>query len=223
MEKIEIYFNKKNDLHHFIIIRGFIQDTTEYVLNFLNTNYDVSSKKGNLILKQSEKFLIEDARNIASIANRKNKESQKKFFILSFSFFNKESQNALLKILEEPAVGNHFIFIIPSLDNVLDTIKSRAILIDASHINPNNDIADKLIKMNFAERNKWLNNILKDIEKGTKDKNFLSELYKNIIIKLKQDKKNHALIENLTNISKNFNRPNISFKQNLEGILYLLP
>jgi DNA polymerase III delta prime subunit len=223
MEKIELYFQKSDSLHHFLIIRGFIKETTDYLLQSLNNEYGANLQKGNLILRQFDKFLVDDARQIIQIANRKNKLNEKKFFIITFSFFNNETQNALLKMLEEPATGNHFIFVLPSINNILETIKSRAILIEAGHISMQDDLVKNLMKMNFAERNKWINKVVKEIDDGKQNKNILNELHKKIIFKLKQDKKSNFLITKIIELSKNFNRPDISLKQNLEAILYLLP
>ena len=50
--------------------------------------------------------------------------------INSVNHLNKNSANALLKILEEPPKNSYFLLICHNKDNVMDTIKSRAITID---------------------------------------------------------------------------------------------
>ncbi len=68
-------------------------------------------------------FLIEDAR--AVVAEAYISEEREKFLILGAKSFNTVSQNALLKILEEPPRNIVFILIAPSKSLFLPTIRSR--------------------------------------------------------------------------------------------------
>lgn len=71
-------------------------------------------------------FLIEDAK--AVIAEAYIAEEQKKYLILGAKSFNIVSQNALLKILEEPPRNIVFILISPSKSALLPTIRSRMVV-----------------------------------------------------------------------------------------------
>jgi len=55
--------------------------------------------------------------------------------INSVNHLNKNSANALLKILEEPPRNSYFLLICHNRDNVLDTIKSRTITIELPRLN----------------------------------------------------------------------------------------
>lgn len=68
-------------------------------------------------------FLIEDARSV--VAEAYISEEREKFLILGAKSFNTVSQNALLKILEEPPRNIVFILIAPSKSLFLPTIRSR--------------------------------------------------------------------------------------------------
>ncbi len=68
-------------------------------------------------------FLIEDARSV--IAEAYISEEREKFLILGAKSFNSVSQNALLKILEEPPRNIVFILLAPSKSVLLPTIRSR--------------------------------------------------------------------------------------------------
>lgn len=70
-----------------------------------------------------EDFLIEDAK--AAIAEAYISEEQTKYVVLGAKSFNAVSQNALLKVLEEPPRNIEFIVIAPSKSLFLPTIRSR--------------------------------------------------------------------------------------------------
>lgn len=87
-----------------------------------------------------EDFLIEDAK--AVIAEAYISEEQTKYLILGAKSFNAVSQNALLKVLEEPPRNIEFILIAPSKSIFLPTIRSRLPMVQelGSHIPVSIDI-----------------------------------------------------------------------------------
>lgn len=74
-----------------------------------------------------EDFLIEDAR--AAIREAYIAEAKIKTIILAGKTFNEVSQNALLKVLEEPPRNIEFIIIAESKSSLLPTVRSRLPLI----------------------------------------------------------------------------------------------
>lgn len=68
-------------------------------------------------------FRIDDAREV--IAQSYLASDRERFIILSAPSYSVESQNALLKILEEPPQNVHFVLIAPSKNALLPTILSR--------------------------------------------------------------------------------------------------
>ena len=70
-----------------------------------------------------EKFLIEDAK--AVIAEAYISEERRKYILIAAREYNVYSQNALLKILEEPPKNILFILVSPSKSALLPTIRSR--------------------------------------------------------------------------------------------------
>jgi DNA polymerase III delta prime subunit len=76
--------------------------------------------------EQFQNFTIADARELKSKnETRPINKSGKKIFILKMDSIMVEAQNALLKLLEEPAEYAHFFLIIPSAHLLLPTVKSR--------------------------------------------------------------------------------------------------
>jgi len=76
-----------------------------------------------VVLFVKEKFLVEDAKE--AIAEAYLSEEQLKYLIIGGVEFNVYSQNALLKILEEPPKNIVFILLAPSKSVLLPTIRSR--------------------------------------------------------------------------------------------------
>lgn len=70
-----------------------------------------------------EKFLIEDAK--AVIAEAYISEADVKYIIIAAYEFNSVSQNALLKVLEEPPRNIEFILISATKSGLLPTVRSR--------------------------------------------------------------------------------------------------
>lgn len=70
-----------------------------------------------------EDFLIEDAK--AAIAESYISEASTKYIVMGAKSFNTVSQNALLKVLEEPPRNIEFILIATSKSTFLPTIRSR--------------------------------------------------------------------------------------------------
>ncbi len=68
-------------------------------------------------------FLIEDAK--AAIAEAYVSEASLKFIVLAAKQFNVYSQNALLKLLEEPPANIAFVLIAPAKSVLLPTVRSR--------------------------------------------------------------------------------------------------
>ena len=117
--------------HHAYCLIGAGERRHELVKS-LNHAHDIEIK-GNpdLYERKYTVFTIADARELKQQAESKPITSAgRKIFILEMSGITVEAQNALLKLLEEPADRTHFFIIIPSAHLLLPTIKSRILLID---------------------------------------------------------------------------------------------
>ena len=71
---------------------------------------------------------VDDIRNLKSIILQSSMIDKDRFIILDdIELFNKNSLNALLKVIEEPSKRNYFILINNKTKPMLDTIKSRSL------------------------------------------------------------------------------------------------
>ena len=70
-------------------------------------------------------FSVDDARAVSEMASRAPLTGDKKVLIISAPRMFHEAQNALLKLLEEPAPGVTIILVLPSEGILLPTLRSR--------------------------------------------------------------------------------------------------
>ena len=71
---------------------------------------------------------VDDIRNLKSIILQSSMINKERFIILDdIELFNKNSLNALLKVIEEPNKRNYFFLINSKTKPILDTIKSRSL------------------------------------------------------------------------------------------------
>ncbi len=97
------------------------------LISLLEKEYGISNIANPDFFNRSyETFTIDNAREVkTSHSMRPVSSDGKKIFILSMNAATVEAQNALLKLLEEPAEYAHFFIIIPSAHLLLPTVKSR--------------------------------------------------------------------------------------------------
>ena len=83
-------------------------------------------------------ILVDDINRFVEDTNVKPLEGDKKLYLISdFSGANQNSQNKLLKVLEEPPLGVYFLLACTNEYKVLDTIKSRVKLLENPPIEEN--------------------------------------------------------------------------------------
>jgi len=116
--------------HAYALIGG--DSILEELISILERNHSIPIH-GNpdLFDRKYEIFTIDDARELKTIHSmRPVHDSGKKIFIISMNGVTNEAQNAMLKLLEEPADYAHFFLIIPSEHLLLPTVKSRLSIIN---------------------------------------------------------------------------------------------
>lgn len=105
----------------------------EYIMKYNKDEMDMNDVFNHpdviIINKDNKGIKVDDIKNIISEAIVSKFSNSKKIFIINgVEKMNKESINALLKVIEEPPVDVYFILLSKTL-NILDTIKSRTIKI----------------------------------------------------------------------------------------------
>lgn len=125
--------------------------------------------------RKYETFTIDDARQIKAAAeSRPVIVGGKKFFILEMNAITVEAQNAMLKLLEEPAEYTHFFLILPSAHLLLPTIKSRISFIETANaeheVIPLEKEAKALLAAPVAKRLDMVKSFMDEITKEKRPK-----------------------------------------------------
>ena len=94
-------------------------------------------------------FKIEHAK--AVISESYISESKTKYIILGAKSYNTISQNALLKVLEEPPRNIEFIIIAPTKANLLPTVRSRLPIIQGDVTHVVKEIDFNLLQIDYAK------------------------------------------------------------------------
>ncbi len=143
-------------------------DTLRKQYGELNCKFFIKDKE-----KDSEDFLLEDAKNVVKEAYVA--ESEQKIIILGAKTYNIYAQNSLLKILEEPPKNIVFILVCESKNVFLPTIRSRLLLKEL-------DFSEEGIQIELNLANLDLKDIYDFVQKNSRiKKNELKSLMQAII------------------------------------------
>lgn len=160
MDHIFEHYKKTGYLHHAHLIEGDRATLVPVLLSALERHMGIVAQ-GNPDLStiNYDSFGIDEARSLTGMQSRAGfgtEENARKIFILSAPSFTREAQNALLKTFEEPTAGTHFFIILPHLNTILPTLKSRVVLVDGRQTSAKVDdvraLAEKFLGVSLEER-----------------------------------------------------------------------
>ena len=134
---------------------------------------------------ESDEFKVEDAKEAVKEAYLAS--SQEKYIVLAAKKYNIYSQNALLKILEEPPKNIVFIILTRSKSSLLPTIRSRlSIVVKKEHSNSSFYIDVRDIDLRFIYEFLQENKRIEKDEAKNIIKSLLNSVYERNL-KLKED------------------------------------
>lgn len=210
------------------------QDSLNHFYLIKSNNFDIPAIKSHfdkVLVSEFEIFdfnydtiLVDNAREIIDLANRKISDSKKNFFFIKTNSINHQAQNSLLKSLEEPTSGLHFFFVLPELNNILPTVLSRAfVVLDENKIN----IDSSFFKLNLAEKIKHVEKLAAEIKDGKKTKqdaiNFVDSLIEFLNTKSDFKKEFPQKIQDILELRSFISDSGSSVKSILEAIILALP
>lgn len=115
--------------HAYFLLGG--KEEREFFVGFVAKGLDFAVE-GNpdFSVIETGVFGIEEARKLSEWVILKPFAGEKKVKIIITNSITSESQNALLKVLEEPNVGSYIFFVIPSVGSIYKTLLSRVVVIE---------------------------------------------------------------------------------------------
>jgi len=159
MDHIFEHYKRTGYLHHAHLIEGDRVTLVPVLLAALERHMGITAQ-GNPDLStiSYNSFGIDEARSLTEMQSRAGfgtEENARKIFIISAPSFTREAQNALLKRFEEPTAGAHFFIILPHLNTILPTLKSRVVLVTPKEQLAHDDtnaLAEKFLGASLEER-----------------------------------------------------------------------
>lgn len=144
MDYIFEHYKKTGYLHHAYIIEGAHDEVTSFLISAIAQYLGIEAKNNpDLSVASYDSFGINEARMLAEMQARAAFGDARKIFIIGARSCSPEAQNALLKTFEEPTVGTHFFLVVPRVEVLLPTLRSRAMLVSGARA-PIADEAKKL-------------------------------------------------------------------------------
>ncbi|MBP9759747.1 MAG: hypothetical protein KBD24_00070 [Candidatus Pacebacteria bacterium] len=114
-----------NAIHHAIVYEGdratALVRARAYVEEEIGIPYEANA---DVSVYVGEQYTIDEARELKTRAYQTPLGSAQ-VFVLAVRHLTHQAQNALLKLFEEPAHNTHFVLIVPSVEVLLPTVRSR--------------------------------------------------------------------------------------------------
>ncbi len=117
----------------------------------------------NAILYKAENFSIDDSRAISEMSNLLSEGET--FIVISSRSIGHEAQHALLKTVEEPRAGMHFLIFVDNPEILLPTIRSRCILISKTEVSKSSSSHPDFLAITLADRFEYIENVSKKFKK----------------------------------------------------------
>jgi hypothetical protein len=122
------------NLYHSYVIEGDPNITPYLLLEFLKVRGDIENKNPDVLCQIYESFTIDNSGEIKDWHSKSGVTEGKRVCIIGTKFINREAEQALLKIIEEPATDTHFFIIIPDSSTLSTTIISRVHVVKTEHV-----------------------------------------------------------------------------------------
>lgn len=206
----------KENLHHTNICIG-KRDVIIADIDALISRMAAGTGHVERLLYEYDKFLIEDARHIFSVHLHKTAKDDMQIICIAFNSTNVESQNSLLKMLEEPRNNTYFFILIPSKKSILPTVLSRAQVFEYQKDVEISESTLKFIKATPAKRLELVKVMLDDLKAEKITKQNIIEFVEEIEMHVHKQK-DYVLLKRLIEIKDYIKDQGASVKQLLEYV-----
>jgi DNA polymerase III delta prime subunit len=206
------YLNK-DSLHHAYILYGNHSGLSDALNVYLEKDLSFSVH-GNpdYYIVDEDVLTISTVRSVVESSSRKPLNG-KKIYVIKSRVLTRESQNALLKIVEEPNQNTHFFFLLDNKGSILPTLLSRVVELDMSEQDAIHTDTIDFINSSLKDRLKMVEVITKD-----KDRKRASQLINGLLRERSRVKMNGATIKALELGSRYIDLASSSVKMLLENI-----
>lgn len=222
------------NLYHSYVIEGDPKILANELLSFLEIRGEIERQSPDVICQTYQSFTIDDSHEIKNWHNKLGITEKKKVCILATEFINREAEQALLKMIEEPGINTHYFIIVPDVSLLLPTIISRVHVIKIDKKEDEEIVKDVLsfIQSKLKDRIEIIAKMVKDKkeESGSGQLRsyatiFVNELEQFFYQKLKEkrtDKKIKFILDELQKSRTYLSTPGASVKMILEHLALVI-
>ena len=208
--------------HHAYLSEGPLQAADD-LRSFIEKQFDVVARQNpDFWLHQCDVLGVDDARNVTAFQIRMPVGTHK-VCVLSFERATAEAQNALLKVLEEPASATYFFLLTPSTDGLLPTLRSRLALLDAGFSMQSDEReAEDFLAGTYTQRTKIIEPLIKD-KRRADARRFIAVVARRVRAGGLRDREMNAALEELLKAEQYCTRRAPSLKLILEHLALVVP
>lgn len=154
------------NLYHSYVLEGNPEEIAYSLRIYLEDRGEVNKQSEDMSLNLYDSFAIQDSQRIKEWYQNKPTDGKKKICIIGAKFINREAEQTLLKIIEEPTENSHFFIVVPDSSLLLGTILSRVHLIkNGEGINDEElKIAKDFLNLNLPGRIEKVGEIIKEFK-----------------------------------------------------------
>lgn len=221
-------YTKGNILHHAYGIIGNKDEVIQELETFFKKElkFDIVGNP-DFWYGEYDSMDIEDARNLKEMHQNKPTAGERKIFVISANFVGEKAQNAMLKLFEEPAGNTHFFLVLPSVNNILPTLKSRMIIITSEGVGSSLINAKTFLKSSAGTRMEEIKNLMKSITDEEESKIEVTKFINALEVELKKQINLSAdsvkLFEEIEKVRQYASEQSPSLKMLLEHLALILP
>ena len=222
MQLLKDGYKKTGTLHHAYVVVGDVErgiaDVTEFVEKTLKHpirgNPDFWSASHDV-------FGIDEGRLLKETQQQQPLAGSKKVFVIGMRTITQEAQNSLLKVLEEPASSTHIFFVLPSVEMLLPTLRSRVVVAHVGELEEDSDsLAKKFLSATPADRFKIIAPIIEDKDRSAAT-TFLNTLEKYIREKKCVTAETAPILQKILEVEKYIYDRSSSLKMLLEYVVLI--
>lgn len=209
--------------HHSYFVHSF-KDSVERLKEYLAEKFGIHhAQNPDFFHEKYESLGIDEGRSIKDLHVAKSFLADKKrIFIIETDSITHEAQNSLLKIFEEPNEDTHFFLVMPSIELLLPTLRSRLNVLNERNEEQGVEIlkaAEKFIKLSKKEKVDFVDGLAKRISDDEATKNDAQEFLAALeLILYKEKDKNVEGLKAILKARSYLNDRSPSVKQLLEFV-----
>lgn len=147
LERLDVQGN------HVYVIFGDREENEQKIREFLTKSKEIDLHQNpDVFFFNSPQFSIAQSRKIKALVSMTNAKLDRKYITISSDAITVEAQNALLKTIEDPDSPTVFFILLPSGGYVLETIVSRAQIIETKQNDNYDKQAGDFFALSFKDR-----------------------------------------------------------------------